>query len=322
MLDRFPRLPDMSKRITAALLIEGMAIAGVLTVALDMKAHSRVERLGGVNVWGYRGPVMRRKAPNEIRIATAGGDLAFGWGVAASETLGATVRQFVALAIDRPGGRLWSMTAVDLGALGLPPAQYAPWIQRFAYLQPDVICLVPDPRGHRSAGVTVLPDRASWVFRSFGYAPILPLVVEEKGARLHSKALSAVGSIGRALDHGIAAIAPGSSNDDRIPESTAAYVGSIGQAVQAALVNGARVVVVAPPIGAADDVADHDALAAMIATRFRGEPRVRFVDLGDHADMYDDEVWLHELVLSTAGHARAASYVTPEVLRLVADFIS
>ncbi len=311
----------MSKRIIAALLIEALAIAVLLTLALDMKAHSRIEQFGGVNIWGYRGRVMRRKAPNEIRIATAGGDLAFGWGVAASETLVSTVRQLVALDIDRPGGRLWSITATNLGALGLPPAEYAQWLERFAYLQPDVVCLVLDPRGHRPSGVTLLPDRASAVFRTFGYAPILPLVVEEKGALLHSGALRAAGSMGRALDHRIASITSGSSAT-RLPESMAAYVESIEQSVQTVLRNRGRVVVVAPPIGTAEDVADHDALWAMIATRFGREPRVRFVDLGDQADMYDDEVWLHHLVLSTAGHARAASHVTPEVLRLLADVIS
>src|SRR5205814_2324782 len=100
MRSPFRHLPEMSKRITAALLVEALVIAGLLTLALDMKAHSRVERLGGVNIWGYRGPVMHRKASNEIRMAAAGGDLAFGWGVAASETLAATVRQFVALSTD------------------------------------------------------------------------------------------------------------------------------------------------------------------------------------------------------------------------------
>jgi len=52
----------MTKRLLALLVMEAVAIAGLLTLALDMRAHNRVERLGGVNIWGYRGPVMRRKA--------------------------------------------------------------------------------------------------------------------------------------------------------------------------------------------------------------------------------------------------------------------
>lgn len=302
-------------------MIEAVAIAGLLTLALDMKAHSRVERLGGVNIWGYRGPVMRRKAPNEIRIATAGGDFAFGWGVAASETLVSNVRQLVALAIDRPGSRLRQFTAVDLGAIGLPPVQYADWIQRFAYLQPDVICIVPDARRHRTADVSIQPDRDSSVFRAFGYAPILPLVVEEKGAVLHSRAVSAVGSIAGALDHGISAIAARPSGRSG-RESRAVYAEAIKRAVQTALANGAGVVVVGPPGLAAEDVADREALSAMVASNFGSEPRVRFVDLGDQPDMNDDALWLDGIALSAAGHAKAASYVTPDVLQLVQRLIS
>src|SRR5207249_4908315 len=79
--------------IAAALVIEMVVIAALWTIALDLLAHKRVERLGGVNLWGYRGPVMPHRRPNEIRIAVVGGDVAFGWGVAASETLAPTVRQ-------------------------------------------------------------------------------------------------------------------------------------------------------------------------------------------------------------------------------------
>ena len=311
----------MSKRMAATLLIETVLIIALLTVALDMKAHSRVERLGGVNVWGYRGPVMRQKAPNEIRIAIAGGDLAFGWGVAASETLVANVRQLIAQALDRPGGRLRQFTSVDLGAIGLPPAQYAGWIQRFSYLKPDVICILPDPRRHHTGNVSVQPDRDSFVFRAFDYAPILPLVVAEKGAVLHSGIVSAAGSIAGALDHGISAIASTRSGSSG-RESTADYTEAIKRAVQTALAAGAAVVLVGPPRPGVEDVVDREALAAMVASNFRDEPRVRFVDLGARADVNDDAVWLDGVAMSVAGHAKAASYIASDVLQLVRSLIS
>src|SRR3954464_8162931 len=162
-------------KMLVALSMQAAVIAGLLTVALDIKAHSRVERLGGVNMWGYRGPVMRRKAPNEVRIAGVGGDLAFGWGVAASETLIANVRQLVSIAIDKRGHLLRPVTALNLGATGLHPDEYAAWIEHFAYLRPDILCIVVDPRSHSTKGVSLLPDRASPLFTAFGYAPILPL---------------------------------------------------------------------------------------------------------------------------------------------------
>src|SRR5713101_1461315 len=123
----------MPKGIAAALAVEVVVLGAIMTIALDMYAHKRVERVGGVNIWGYRGPVLRHRAPNEIRIAIVGGDAAFGWGVAASVT----------------------------------PGQYAAWIGRFAYLQPDIVCLIVDPRQH-VARSRALPDRESVAFAAFG----------------------------------------------------------------------------------------------------------------------------------------------------------
>ena len=79
----------MRKGVVATLALQAVVLAGLVTIALDMYAHKRVETVGGVNIWGYRGPVMRQRAPNEIRIAVVGGELAFGWGVAARRNAGA-----------------------------------------------------------------------------------------------------------------------------------------------------------------------------------------------------------------------------------------
>jgi hypothetical protein len=304
--------------MAAALVIEMAVIAALLTIALDLQAHKRVERLGGVNLWGYRGPVMPHRRPNEIRIAVVGGDVAFGWGVAASETLAPTVRQLVALATDKPGGLLRPVTAVNLGAIGLAPGQYAGWIERFAYLHPDVVCIVADPREHRAPGVSRLPDRESTAFVLFGYAPMLPLVVEEKGKLLGSSLLQAVASAAAGVDHAVAGFMRRSSRDDEGQQSAASYARAIEAAARVALRNGAAAVIIAPPYAGADDVRDHEALATLIGSRFADERRVRFVDLGNAPDISDAGLWLMEGAFSTAGHAKAAEYVTPAVLDLIA----
>src|SRR5260370_23838182 len=132
----------MTRRVLVALCAETVILGGILLVGLDVFAHRRVEQLGGVNVWGYRGPVMRQKQSNEIRLGVVGGDLAFGWGVAASEPLAPSIRQLVALQIDKPRRPLTMVTALNLGAQGLAPSEYARWITHFAYLRPDVLCVV------------------------------------------------------------------------------------------------------------------------------------------------------------------------------------
>jgi hypothetical protein len=304
--------------MAAALIVEMAVIAALLTIALDLQAHKRVERLGGVNLWGYRGPVMPQRRPNEIRIAVVGGDVAFGWGVAASETLAPTVRQLVALETDKPGRLLRPVTAVNLGAIGLAPGQYAGWIERFAYLHPDVVCIVADPREHRAPGVSRLPDRESTAFKLFGYAPMLPLVVEEKGKLRGSSLLEAAGSAAASVDHAVSGFMRRPSTDDDGQQSAASYARAMEAAARAALRNGAAVVIIAPPYEGADDARDHEVLAALIGSRFAGERRVRFVDLGNALDVSDDTLWLKERAFSTAGHAKAAEYVTPAVLELIA----
>jgi hypothetical protein len=74
--DRRRRLAQpgvMSKALMLALAIETVILGALLTVAADQIAHTHVEKLGGVNIWGYRGSVLHQKRPNEVRIAVTGG---------------------------------------------------------------------------------------------------------------------------------------------------------------------------------------------------------------------------------------------------------
>jgi hypothetical protein len=306
----------MSKRIAAALAIEVAVLGVLLGVAVDLYAHKRVELLGGVNIWGYRGPVMRQRAPGEIRIAIVGGDLAFGWGVAAGETLAPNVRRLVALETDRPGRPLRPVVAVNLGAMGLPPRQYAAWIERFAYLQPDVICLVLDPRRHVPRSRTV-PDRQSVAFTAFGYAPILPLVLEEKGTITGWSALRLAGSALSGVDRALSRFGRRDSGIDGAPMAPVAYGQAIAAAARSALDRGARVVVVAPAYAADGDVADHEHIAAAVSALQRETGRVRFVDLGDEPDLYEDGLRVDGFNFGAGGHAIAARFVAPAVLDLL-----
>src|ERR1051325_8309114 len=56
-------------------------------VATDAFLHTRFQRTGGVNVWGYRGPIVHRKAAGEQRDVVLGGSAAFGYGVGWMEAI-------------------------------------------------------------------------------------------------------------------------------------------------------------------------------------------------------------------------------------------
>jgi hypothetical protein len=288
----------MNKSLVGVLATQAAALAVIGLVALDLRAHKRVEMLGGVNVRGYRGPVMNDKRPNELRIAVFGGDLAFGWGVASAETLPMFVRRLVTLDLDRPGGAVRRVTAVNLGAQGLPPAEYASWIERFAYLHPDVICIVPDPEAHQLRAGKFLPDRHSLAFTRFGYSPILPLTVQEKGALTHSRLLRGAGAMLARVDDALSPAVQAPSHN-----FAAAMDAAAGAAARVAPMG---VVVVLPP----------DSRPA--ATPLRAlDRRLREVSLAALPDMRGDELKLDRFHLSVAGHSRAADAVAPAVLELI-----
>jgi hypothetical protein len=300
------------KALSLALLAESFVIAVLLAVVADQVAHTRVERLGGVNIWGYRGPVLHQKQTNEIRIAVVGGDLAFGWGVAASETLAPSLRDSVSPAVAASRRRQSNVTAVTLGAFGLAPSEYAAWIAHHAALRPDVICIVTDPSRHRLADSPFLPARRSAVFQAFGYSPILPLVLKEKGTMRHSAPARLAGEALAFADEAFRAHgAPTVASTD-----AASYLSALEVAIRAAVHTAtAGVVVVAAPDAAIDSV-DRRGVRELVASTFSAAP-VRFVDLGDDAAMRGDALRLDGFNFSTAGHAVAARDVAPAVIDLL-----
>jgi hypothetical protein len=300
------------KAIIGVLAVELLALASLLLIALDVRAHARVEQLGGFNLWGYRGPVMRTKQAGEIRIAVVGGSLAFGWGVAASETVAPTIRQLVALVLDVRGGPSIVVTAVNLGAMGMPWSGYRNQINHFAYLQPDIVCLYLDPDARVAGGRQ--PPADSGVAMLTGYMPMLPLVLREKAERLRTggavvaMAGRALGALDRSL-HGILSAQPTVVADRPFDE--------IAEAVSDALTVTRGVVVILPrPFSPLDTIA-REGFADRIRARYAGETRVRVVDLDLVPDLADEGLRLDGRNFSVAGHARVAEEVAPTVLDLL-----
>ncbi len=300
----------MTRGVCAALAVETVMLAFLLTIAADQIAHSHVEKLGGVNVWGYRGTVLHQKKGNEVRIVVTGGDLAFGWGVAASEAMAPSVRELVSRRVDRPGQPDRRVTGVTAAAQGLAPAAYASWIDRFAYLRPDVICIVVDPIGHVLVQSAFLPARRSLAFAMFGYSPILPLVLQEKATLVHSSLLRLAGNTLAAAD---AALGVRENRDAAAIVPSTDYTSSIDAAVRAGLRSSTSgVVVVLSPSS------DNRRVKVEMASSFAGE-RVRLVDLGDDPRMLAATLRLDGFNFSAAGHSVAAENVAPAVLELIGE---
>ena len=77
------------KKVVFALIAMTLSFAGVLLLLLaaDLVVHYRAERSAGLNRYGYRGPVVSRKQPGELRVVMLGGSTVFGYGVSWNESI-------------------------------------------------------------------------------------------------------------------------------------------------------------------------------------------------------------------------------------------
>jgi hypothetical protein len=157
-----------------------LAAMFVVLLAADLLVHQRAERSAGLNRYGYRGPVLPRKQPGELRVAMLGGSTVFGYGVAWNESIPAYLEEKLRERITRP------VRVINLGFNNEGAYAFVPNLEDFAYLDYDVIVLYEgynDLLGDGGPNRSVY-RRKSAVYRAFGYYPILPLYLEEKARSL------------------------------------------------------------------------------------------------------------------------------------------
>ena len=319
---------------------ELVAMVALLTLALDIYAHKRVEALGGLNVWGYRGPVAHHRQQHETRVVIVGGTRAFGWGQPAS-ALASEIRRLIMLTTDRRGAELRPVVVINLGRLGTLPDSYSKTIEHFAYLEPGYICLYDD-LGVPGAAST---ESTSALFELTGYAPALPLVLREKGMiwrfgdvkRGYASAASrndaptsllgrAAGSIfegtGRGLDRvdRLAARMLPSGNRDAAPRDGAAvdYADAMMTAVDAAHLHTRGVIVVLSPSETPEQARNLRALQIRLNGENPAPPWLLVVDLGSEAELYDHALRLDGWNYSAAGIAAVAARIAPALLTFIA----
>jgi hypothetical protein len=328
-------------RTMLILVVEALAIAGALTLALDLREHGRVAPLGGVNEWGYRGPVARQRQQGEIRIAIVGGTRAFGWGVPAS-ALVAELRRVIMLTTDRPGADVRPVVVVNLGRLGALPDAYPEIIEHFSSLQPDYICLYDD-LGVRGGSPTTGTDGTSGIYGLTGYAPALPLVLREKGMiwrlgdvrlgyasaesqrnsktpivrRAAGTTLQTLGETLDLADRRLSSLV--SRNQTKQPgRADAAYAEAMLAAVDMAHRHArSGVVVVTSPPDTAEQTANLRALEARLDDLSGSTPWLRVVNLRDDPPLSDPALRLDGWNYASAGIARVASRIAPALLSLI-----
>jgi len=317
-------------RLSAVFAAEVLVIAALLTLALDIRAHANVERAGGVNVWGYRGPVAHQRQSNEIRIAVVGGTRAFGWGEPAS-ALPSNLRQFIMATTDRPGQPLRPVVVINLARLGALPDTYPAALSHYGYIRPDYIC-VYDDLGERGAAFDA---HASAVFELTGYAPTLPLMFHEKGMawrfgtvsrgyeaaplangsgwrQAGGTALQAGGAFLLGLDRAAGHAIGGATKP--VDETPPAYTTQIVAAIAAAHARARGVVLVLSPAESGVQAARRGALLARLDSTASW---LRVVDLEPHRELRDPEMRIDGWNYGSAGITRTAQLIAPAFLDLI-----
>ncbi|HWI17844.1 MAG TPA: hypothetical protein VNT81_08855 [Vicinamibacterales bacterium] len=316
----------------AMLLASGVATVGLL--AVDIYLHGKYERSAGYNIWGYRGPRVGSKKPNEIRVAVLGGSTAFGYGVTWEESIPALLEQKLSTPAQ-------PVSVVNLGYNNEGAYSLRFTLDDYRWLDYDLAILYD---GYNDLGYNA-PDmnrqvyrRDSPLFRWTGYLPIFPIIFQEKAAALlsggdvsgaYSKektvfrpglaargaagVLGAAAGAGAALQEGLNSVATPTHMGEAIRQASDCetpwqiYCESVAAAIAHARQIGVDVMFVGQPASLyPTQIKRHPhqqaQVAQMIARRFGQDPRVRYASMADAVDLANEQLSFDGMHLTADGN--------------------
>ena len=323
--------------VTAALCIA--VLAG------DVYLHHRHEMNAGLNIWGYRGPVLDTKQDGEHRIAVVGGSTAFGYGVSWPDAIPAHLEQ--KLNDVDPGGATY--TAANLGYNNEGAYSYTYTLRDYAYLDYDLAILYTgynDVPGHSGDWNTEVYRHNSPVFTLTGYMPIFPVIFSEKammlrydgdleaayvgektvftpnpGDRFSATALETAVRVSKSLDRQLSRLTATKSRDSSViptncVEDWQFYCQRMKLAVNQVLAEGKSVIVVTQPYISDGHVEQQSNLAAMLHRSYGGNGNVRYVNLGEVLSLDDLEFAWDGMHLTAVGNDVVAAGLVEPVLSM------
>ncbi len=305
--------------IRDVLLFLGSALAVfALLLALDVHEHQKSESgILGLNVNGYRGPVLGAKQPGEVRLEVLGGSPAFGYLLPTGDTMPAQLGMMLQQRLDK------KVTVANLAFNGESSVCFPYLVSKYAYLQPDVV-LIYAGLDDLSESPLQTPDdcarRHSAIFRLTGYLPVLPALAREKyyivrygsadvGYREDRAVplLSTSASLGPeqqtspsrpTQSSGCAAVSgPPTARDN-------AFINVVTSITASTLAAGRAVVVASEP-QINQDSCDQQAALRQALMRFQSE-RFRYVDADVSLDMVDPRLSFDGMHLTSRGSLMAA----------------
>ena len=334
-------------------MLAAMVVPLGALLAADAFLHTRFQRTGGVNIWGYRGQIVHAKRPGERRVVMLGGSAAFGYGVAWTEAIPSRLESKIRSSDPR-------VSVVNLAYNNEGAYSFKFTLADYLYLDYDLAILYEgynDLMGDPRAPNFSVFRHESPVFRVTGYLPILPLVFREKAAsvlyrgdigqmydearsgkkvvfdasiadRAKAGALNATAAVGDAIQQQLGRMSPEpppsipSPSASGCPYPWAEYCQSMLTAVEFGLQHGKRLLVVTQPYLAGKSGVRHSeqqqAMVSAVQRRFGAERRVAYFNAGPSVDVADAAMSFDQMHLTAAGNERVASALVGPVQSLLA----
>ena len=319
-----------------------VAIGVAILFSAELWVHHRFEPMSGLNIRGYRGPVVDRKQPDERRIVALGGSTVLGFGVVWDEAFPGQLEQILNAAGDRLRASVVNLGYNNDGAYAM---KYT--LDDYAYLQPDLAILYEGYNDLYGQLNTQVFRHQFAVFRVTGYLPLLPIVLREKAMALRAgdlrlayrgdkvvfrpnlaqrsaaATLEAASAINLALDHQLGKLREDWSVVERPAFTTdedrkiSYYCDWIEGAVRLARTRGTRVLVVGQPYRGDRHVQQQLALAARLNEWFGTDPGVRYLNLGHAVDLKNPSLTFDGMHLTKAGNRLIAKALADSVRSLL-----
>ena len=334
--------------VAALVLSFVLCLAGVL--ALDLYLHRRYEALAALNIRGYRGALVKRKQPQEYRVAVLGGSTVFGYGVHTQEAFPAYLEgDLNARGLPPP---LTRATVLNLGGNSEGAYAFLPNLEDFASLDYDGAIFYEGYNDVTNADTPnrFLGRRGSPAFRLFGYMPVFPLILREKAMTLRyggdlesaywgrktvfrptlaerasASALETAVAISQSLETQVGQLTyrperlepldPGLGEGAR----WAYYCQFVDRAIRYLLDHGKWVIVVTQPYNSDLHVDQQRHLLGMLQRQYQDNPRVRYVNLGNAIDLHDHTIAYDGKHLTAAGNRFIAQQLVDPVLQMTAQ---
>jgi hypothetical protein len=349
---RTTRVRYLAFAVTAVVMACGASTLALL--AVDVHLHSKYERGAGFNVWGYRGPTVARKRPDEYRVVLLGGSSAFGYGVDWQESIAPVLESRLA---GHEAGGFKHFSAVDLGYNNEGAYSFKYTLADYQSLHYDLALLyegyndtMADPT---NPNVAVF-RHDSPVFRLTGYLPIFPIVFREKaasmlygntkdlysfegktvfhngvGTRTAAESLKMAAEVGDSLSRQLDRVT--AEPPRKITDVAATgckspwqeYCRNVLVAVEYALAHDTQVMFVTQPYELESVGRRHRAqqaeASALVQRRFGGDPRFRYLNLGSSVDLADRSLSFDRMHLTAEGNRRVAANLVQPVLDMAVE---